>query len=473
MKSPRIWLLNLSAATAMAILILLTYLCLDQVQSGLWFNERVERTYKVILASEKLLSAAKDTETGLRGYLLSKNQLFLRTYKEGRGHFDAAVKTIIPLVNDNIHQSRRIAILRNLAKDKWVTMDQNIANPNASASQIEADVLKSKASLDAIKDVIKELQAEEQVLLYGRLEARQKKLNLTPTYLLVMALIAGGLLIISAFLLSRELRKRIRTQKDLENKIEALNRSNAELEQFAYVASHDLQEPLRKIRAFGDRLVIRQKDNLTEEGQSLLSKITGAAERMQGLINDLLTFSRMVSQKDNIQLIDLNEIIEEVKNDLSLCIAEKKATFDIDPLPQIMGYANQMRQLMLNLLSNALKFSQPFKSPFIQIKYSQIKGDQIPGLDSSVKKQQLYHLISVKDNGIGFEEEYAEKIFVIFQRLHSKTSYEGTGIGLAICRRVTTNHGGYILAEGNPGEGALFKIYLPLDTELTEVSALG
>lgn len=465
MKSSSIWLLNIAAASAIAILILLTYLGLDQVKSTAWFSERVEHTFRAINESEQLLAHVKEAESSNRGFMITSNETFLKTYERARMQYDTSLIQLRFLLTDNIHQTRRLAIFENLGRDKWTTMDENIRlQPTLKKQNLDANVLKGKAIMDAMQKVILEMQQEESKLLNSRLKARQREFGLAPAYLLILALLAVLLLVISAVMLNVELRRRRRTQKDLEKKIEALNRSNAELEQFAYVASHDLQEPLRKIRAFADRLVMRQRESLSEDGQNMLDKIAKSAERMQGLINDLLTYSRMVSKNDTAQAVNLGGLLEEVKGDLSLLITEKNAEIISDELPTLMVYPTQIRQLFLNLLSNALKFQRLDVYPKVKVSYRQVTGADIPHLDTDLKKEQSYHRIQVADNGIGFEPEYAEKIFVIFQRLHAKTSYGGTGIGLAICRRVVSNHEGYIFAEGKPGEGAIFTVYFPLET---------
>ncbi|WP_420155599.1 sensor histidine kinase [Siphonobacter sp.] len=463
MKSSNVWLLNIAAASAIAILVLLTYLCLDQVRSTEWFSERVEHTYKTINESERLFSQVKEAEAGIRGYLLTSNELFIKSYKQGRNEYEASAQRMQFLLNDNVHQLRRLAVFKSLARDKWESMDMQLKGIDKIQNQ-DSMILKSKAIMDAMQKQINEIQNEERKLLTSRLKAREREFNLAPTYLLTLAMLAGGLLILSATLLNIELRRRRLIQIDLEKKVEALNRSNAELEQFAYVASHDLQEPLRKIRAFADRLLMRQREQLTEDGQTMLDKIASAAERMQGLINDLLTFSRMVSRTDTLQIVNLNEVLDEVQVDLSEVITEQQASVQVQSLPTIQGYPSQVRQLLLNLLSNALKFTKPDVLPIVEVTYRKVDGSEIPTLDSDLKKEQWYHRIRISDNGIGFEPEYAEKIFVIFQRLHAKSAYGGTGIGLAICRRVVTNHEGYIFAEGKPGQGALFTIYLPVET---------
>lgn len=248
-------------------------------------------------------------------------------------------------------------------------------------------------------------------------------------------------------------------QKELENKVVELNRSNTELEQFAYIASHDLQEPLRKIQAFGDRLAIKYTKTLQEEGKDYISRMKNAASRMQTLINDLLNFSR-VKANNSIENIDLKSLAEDVTSDLETRITQLNATIHIGNLPVIEGDKRQIGQLFQNLISNALKFHRKEVAPKITVESKGLDKEILHEkyLISSDKK---YFEIKVSDNGIGFDNKYLDKIFTIFQRLHGRTEYEGTGIGLAICRKVVENHKGVITANSILNAGTTFYIVLP------------
>lgn len=247
-------------------------------------------------------------------------------------------------------------------------------------------------------------------------------------------------------------------QKQLEQKIEDLNRSNKELEQFAYVASHDLQEPLRKIQAFGDRLQSKFHDKIEGDGKLYIDRMQNAASRMQVLIDDLLTFSRISRPKEKFTTISLSKIIRGVINDLEISIEQTRAIISITELPDIQAIPGQLRQLFQNIISNAIKFRKENTQPKIEVTSDIITGSGIEGLDSS----QKYCKIQIKDNGIGFDEKYLDRIFIIFQRLHGRTEYEGTGIGLAICKKIVEAHHGIISAQSIPNEGSKFTIILPL-----------
>lgn len=260
----------------------------------------------------------------------------------------------------------------------------------------------------------------------------------------------------------RDITEQKKTLEKLDNAIKELQRSNEDLEQFAYVASHDLQEPLRKIQTFSDRFMAKFHDQEGSPGQEYLIPMRNAAERMQTLIQDLLSFSRLTKDSSPHQIVDLNMIVKQVMEDLQLSLEDKKAEIYVDELP-VLSKANpvQLHQLFLNLISNALKFSRENVPSRISIKHqlTDSRSNVYPEIELNPKL--TYHQIEVSDNGIGFENKYLEKIFTIFQRLHGRTEYAGTGIGLAVCKKICKNHKGFITANGQPNEGATFILFFP------------
>ncbi|WP_234733894.1 ATP-binding protein [Tellurirhabdus bombi] len=256
-----------------------------------------------------------------------------------------------------------------------------------------------------------------------------------------------------------DIRVQERTQ-ELEDANTDLRRSNENLQQFAYIASHDLQEPLRKIQSFGDLLKRHYADQLGE-GAEHLERMQTAASRMSTLIRDLLLFSRIATRQDVRTTVPLIHIINTVLLDLELTIQETGAIIEIDPLPTVLGDRSQLGQLFQNLLSNSLKFRQSNLTPRIQIRWEILAASDLPPTVKPTRQAGTYHRLEVIDNGIGFEEQYADRIFQVFQRLHGKSQYAGTGIGLAICNKVVANHGGAITARSQPGQGATFSVYLP------------
>jgi PAS domain S-box-containing protein len=252
----------------------------------------------------------------------------------------------------------------------------------------------------------------------------------------------------------------VESAEKLQTANEELTRTNQELEQFAYIASHDLQEPLRKIQTFIGLL----QNNLHDPNQlnRYAEKIHMAAGRMSALIKDVLNYSGVSGRAEPPVPVDLNEVIENIRNDFELTIAEKNAVIYYDPLPTVMGIPTQLHQLFANLMSNALKFSG--NDTRITIGARILPANELQQLPQADPTKTYYEII-FSDNGIGFEQQYAEKIFGIFQRLENRGSYSGTGIGLALCKKIVENHGGFITASSEPGQGARFFIYLPAETE--------
>ena len=268
---------------------------------------------------------------------------------------------------------------------------------------------------------------------------------------------AGHAIGLRTFLL--DITQRKRAEQTLQNQAERMARSNAELEQFAYVASHDLQEPLRKIQAFGDRLRTKCGPALGPDGTDYLTRMQSAAARMQILIQDLLNLSRVSSQAKPFAPVDLGDVIRTVISDLEVRIQERNGRVEAASLPEVSGDRGQLAQLFQNLIGNGLKFQKPNEPPVVKVTSEAVTLPDASGATSSGASSAWR--ITVEDNGIGFDEKYRDRIFQIFQRLHGRNEYEGTGIGLAICRKIVDRHGGDIAAHSSPGAGAKFVVTLP------------
>ncbi len=275
---------------------------------------------------------------------------------------------------------------------------------------------------------------------------------------------AAGLLLVASVILQRqvhartaELQLEVEERKKAEESLKAyaaeLERSNRELQDFAYVASHDLQEPLRKIQVFGNRLAGKYSASLDDRGRDYLARMQNAATRMTTLINDLLTFSRVTTHARPYTRVDLNQVVQDVLSDLEARTEETGAQINmVDQLPTIEADPTQMHQLFQNLLSNALKFHKKEVAPKVELTaHCYVDENQ----------QQEVCQITITDNGIGFDTKYIDRVFGVFQRLHSRNEYEGTGVGLALCRKIVLRHHGHITAESVPGQGATFIVTLP------------
>ncbi|MEP0880998.1 ATP-binding protein [Trichocoleus sp. ST-U3] len=313
--------------------------------------------------------------------------------------------------------------------------------PNSPVTELDALVRNFKSMAATLNQKFSEIKSVNE-MLEERVQERTQKLLIINTEL------------------EAEISERQRTEEKLKAYTFKLEQSNRELQDFAFVASHDLQEPLRKIQAFGDRLKLKYGESLTNEGKDYLERMQKAAQRMQTLINDLLAFSRVTSKAQPFTRVNITNVLQEVLSDLEVHIQKVGAQVEIGELLTIDADPSQMRQLLQNLISNALKFRRQEEAPVVKI-WSQLleKDEQLWTQDLSARPMCQ---IMVEDNGIGFDEKYLDRIFTVFQRLHGRNEYEGTGVGLAICRKIVERHGGTITAKSILGEGATFIVTLPV-----------
>jgi len=266
--------------------------------------------------------------------------------------------------------------------------------------------------------------------------------------------------------LEAEVKERIQSEEKVRNlnlqlihNIDKLEEANKELDRVAFMASHDLQEPLRKILMFNDRLFEQLKETLNEESISYINRIRLTATRLQQLIKDIMTFSKISAEKGEFVSCDCGKLLIETLNEMGDIIKEKNAQIKIDVLPELFGNPNLFRPLFFNLINNALKYSKKNVPPEIKI-YAERHSALSP--ETELKNTDKYHRIFIEDNGIGFEQKYSDQIFMMFKRLHHKNEYEGTGIGLALCKKIIEEHNGFITAKSAPGEGSTFIISIPV-----------
>jgi signal transduction histidine kinase len=429
-------------------------------------NQRIRHTYEVVGRLESILSLLKDVETGSRGYAATSDRIFLESYFAARPQFVPQFNNLMQLLDDNPTQRRAADTLRRLVNARLVLNQKQVQlPPNAPMALRQVYLREGKVRMDQVRKQVTRMVATEDILMEQRnVQARQSFEN-TLVIIGALSLLTFVVLLTLYKLLTDELRRRaeIETQlrayeQELQEKITLLEASNQELERMAFVASHDMQEPLRKIQAFGGLLTERFSPTLEEDGRLFLSKIITSADRMSTLIRDLLNFSRIGSRRESFEEVALNEIIDTIISELEVTIRETGATVHRADLPTIEAVPGQMSQLFTNLISNALKYVRPNVPAVVSIAATPVAGGQYAGLLPNERCVRL----TVSDNGIGFDEKYLDRIFEIFQRLHNRTHYQGTGIGLAICKRVVAYHNGHITARSQEGVGTSFIVVLPL-----------
>ena len=344
------------------------------------------------------------------------------------GQIDEVVLTLLTKQGD------RIPVLfnavRRLQDGHWFI--QGIYLPLGQRHHYEAELIQARQTAEAAQQALQESEAKYRILatdLEARVLERTKEL----------AAANANLMQLNA----------------------DLGRSNDNLQQFAFVASHDLQEPLRKIQSFGSLLSERYGPTLGKEGRNLLERMTSAGSRMSSLIRDLLTYSRIVPRQETFGLVSLEAIVAAVLDRLMPEIRQRYAQVLLEKLPLVKGDASQLGQLFTQLLTNALKYTPVDQHPLINVTGLLCERSELPAQLQPTSPASHFYQICVRDEGIGFDTKYLDRIFQVFQRLHSQDQFAGTGVGLAICQRVVENHGGAITATSQLGRGATFYVYLP------------
>lgn len=443
-------------------------------------QQSVTNTTNVITTIKDLHNAVLLAESGQRGYLLTENKDYLSHYHLAIEGLQSRIDLVFEIRTELPEQKERILQLIKLIKRKKSELIKTV------------DLAESDEEIKAVRQVftglgrrlylqiyalfsdIEATELELQARLYADMIIYQQQ---TRDKLVISSGISIALVIMLLFIFQRSRKHDAAHRLELENQnrlleekvaertreltlySDELSRSNRELEDFAFVASHDLQEPLRKIQAFANRIQNIYQDRLDEKGIDYLQRLNNAASRMSLLITDLLEFSRIKTRGKDFVSVNLKAIIDGIIDDMEISIAESNATFEVGELPTLQADENQIHRLFLNIISNAVKFRQPEQAPHIAISWSIEKHS---ALASSTDID--WHTIRIRDNGIGFSQEYADKIFLPFQRLHGRSEYEGTGIGLAICRRIAERHGGNISAQSKQGIGTEFIITIPVES---------
>lgn len=413
-----------------------------------------------IFTGEKAL---RDIDRSERGYMITKDTMYIRFLNNAIDSINTSISDLRNLTSDNQELQRTITILNAGVSARILAARENINYVDTcrqsslskyyyDSRQMMLDCSKQFRKIHEAQNKLKiELLGEEQ--FYELLTTRTIK-----WLLLVFCAITLFLLV----LLIKELRGRMRFQEELQAKVIDLRRSHEELQQIAYVAAHDLQEPLRKIQVFSNMLLYQKSSHMDDVYRENLNRINNSANRMQSLITDLSSLTSLTKVDEAKKEIDLNRMLQYIVLGMEDTVSARGATINVKYLPFIEGFENQVRTLFQCLLDNSLKFTRDGVKPEVTISSDIVNGEELEEINPNLKHKK-FHRIIISDNGIGFEKQFITKMFQIFQRLHQQESnYEGKGIGLAICQRVMANHEGYILADGFTQQGAIFKLFFPL-----------
>lgn len=452
--------LYISFIVSLAILVILSFLFYKRLNSHLRYTSEFKDSFSVMLELKDLGQHLTAAESSSRGFVFLKDSSFLPPFYAERDSVFAHVDSLKSLIADQTDQMRRFLLMRSIVMSQVNMYSRSIQLAAANDSEAITTILRrSKMLMKQFSDESAQIQKAELKQRDDLLKTKEFYEDFYPNFFNTISIWAGVVTLISFFFINREVRMRTRYQAELEKRLQELNRSNSELRQFAYIASHDLQEPLRKIRTFSDKLVYKHQHQIDSEVKSVLAKIEASAKRMQELIQDMLNFTSLITKEDEKKPVDLNIVVTDVLAEFVEQSKERHAIIKWDALPQILGNEEQLYLLFKSLFDNAFKFAKPEESPVIRITYKYIEGNSD---DDDVPKGKMYHRITMEDEGIGFNNEFAEKIFMIFQRLHTQQSgYRGKGIGLAIAQRIVTNHSGIIMARGMINDGATFIMYFP------------
>jgi signal transduction histidine kinase len=450
---------------AVLALLLLSFTLLQQVNGLLRAQDQVGETYLLRLRLEQTLTTMKDAETAQRGFLLTKDSLFLEPYTGAYERAQNLLKDLRLRTARDPEQQRAINKLSNFIEVRFKTFSTVIGQynqPGLNADTRKQHLLKGKSSMDSIRHYSS--LVEQRAINTGKegQALRRQQQIVTPFFAFLFIIAAIGMLSFSYYQITKALKRtrdllhRLkRMNRSLKEKNVQLERTNKELDSFTYIASHDLKEPLRKITTFCSMI----EDQGAEAAKLYFPRIRQSVGRMQRLLNDLLHYSQVTQEGPALETVSLAEIVHSVSNEVGEELFATGGTISMRTLPQVKGIPFQLHQLFENLICNALKYHQKDTPPRILLSAYKVNRQDVPC--PGIKRHTTYYQVRIRDNGAGFKPEYADKIFEPFQRLPTVDHREGTGIGLTICRKIMQNHDGFIRAESQPDEGSLFELYFP------------
>ena len=456
-------------AIAAILLLSISYILYLQIRSILHLQDQLNDSNIVKLKLKETLSALKDAETAQRGYLLTNDSLFLEPFNGAYEKARTELSSLKAVSAEKVSQQRDLNSLETLVNLRFNTFNQAIQHyndPGINDETRKQHLLRGKSVMDSIRMHVQNIELQEDQLVRQREKSRERFAFVTPMFAVLLMMTAIGILVFSYSKIIEQL-NRLRTflirakkmNNELKKKNHQLEMINNELDSFTYIASHDLKEPLRKILTYIDLI---EKNPASGDGMfshQHFSRIKTSAQRMQNLLNDLLLYSHVNMGERKFEMVDLNKVVSDVTSNLKEEIQENGAKIQSSDLPTLKGMPFQIRQLFENLITNSLKYKQQGRPPSISIESTIVNKKDIP--EKFLKESNAYYKLNFTDNGSGFDQTYADKVFRLFQRLHPNNGQGSTGIGLTICKKIVDNHHGHIRAVSEVNKGTTFEIYLP------------
>ncbi len=459
---PKLVYLNIVFSVTLVVLLTLSAIFIKRMGDISVAEEMVAHTNKVINHTDLIKNNLNEAESAARGFLLTGDNNFLVLYNRTAPAVPVLIDSLKRFTSDNEVQQKNLAKLQVWVDVRLSYLKRGLAIKNDSAL-LRMQMLVGKNAMDTCLSIFALVKSEEQLLLDNRNKNKVFYLNAAPRTFQLIFIFTLLVFIISFLFMARELRLRAGYQKNLERKLLELNRTNSDLQEFSFIASHNLQEPLRKIRVFSDRLNAKHKDQLNDEARQIVIRMGAAASTMHELINDFINFINLHNTKEALSLVEFNNIIEMVSSEIKSNTPGAAFTLKVAALGNLQGYAHQLRLLFKCLLENSLKFSREGVPLEISISGEVIDWNDMWEINNNMI-QCPYYKLTIADNGKGFDNVFSKKIFKLFQRLDNDEKLNSArGTGLAIVEHVMINHHGFVTATGVVNAGAKFSLFFPME----------